>query len=475
MFRSFTIVSILTILPGIHACKENGRSVNDRTKPAQGIPSGPLDDAQFALDGIAVSPSSMLISDNMAHYDELLEKRYPHLITMPVEQQIAGGSELDQTDVDNLKEHINQRLVNYYQPDLEGNIKSSAPILSFQVNTSGVHWETVIVDLNDLAKSPPSLNFEQWNFLDGPASLAPRKINQVRASLFDVLTELNGAALFQTMDVTETMKSEPNAEGLRIYLDNYFSHKSYVNVVLENGIFFTEFDGKKYPVYLEEGVDAIGNKSWQINHKTFTEIHRPQELQRLLTQFNAGKLTRPVVGATVSNHQFAQNLRQGANNCGVAAAWVTEQRASGLSQSDIMSAQPNGFHKYRRKMLSDLHSEFGDKNLPLTQDLAYPQSSYTAHVPKEVTQPKAKVSKKPEVSFKPEVTIKPEVSIKAPKTPTYRKSPAAFKAPQIEADMRASSFHKWWIGSIIAVTAVGAGVVINADNDEPSSAKKQTH
>ncbi|MFK7827658.1 MAG: hypothetical protein AB8G05_26165 [Oligoflexales bacterium] len=461
MFKIFTVVSILSISSVLYSCKQKERrSVN--------IPSEnnhfeienrkiTSDERLSLTEGIASSDSSMLISDNLAHYNELLERKYPRLIAMPVEQQVANGQQLSESDFNNLKRNIADRIYLYYHPDAPISLKTQYPILSFQVNTSGIHWETVIVDLNDLTLSPPNLKFEQWNFLGGTASLAPKKINQVRAAVVDVMNELGSARHFEPRNITETFKQKPSFEDLHAYLIRYHAGNRNIAVVREVDSFFVDFSGQRFPVLLEEAQHDYFGKSWEVRHTAFQEFKRPKKLIELLEKFNKNQVNRPAINGPIDGSYLnIANLQQGHNNCGVASAWITEQRAKGLKDKDFRTVQPDGYHEYRRTMLRNLHNEFIGTKLPQSGALAYPRPSYKDELPKKI----------PTVMSRP--TLNPEPSIK---TPSFGKDPH-FSEYDFDARSKPSSYKKWWIGHI-AFAAITGGYVIYTNYEEQRAKKKK--
>ena len=419
--------------------------IRDLRDPETGEATGGL---QLIRDGIAVDSESMLISDNLAHYDELLERKYSRLISMPVAETSRSSQGLSAADAQILRTNIRQRLILYYQ--LHPN--SPAPILSFQVNTSGVHWETVIVDLAPLQANPPLLQFEHWNFLGGD-SLDGTKIAQIREGVVVAMSELRAGEFMEEVQISENMRQsrKPTPEEIVQFLTSKYQHRP------DGSLYKLTVDGDKVRVIFRNRVgtvqvpDVVSRNEYlgdffEITYPVYKGQDTPAQLKNLVARTPDLQTVRqpsPTLGKE-------EHLRQGPNNCGVAAAWITEQRASGKSPAQILQEYPERYHPYRREMLKKLHKKFGHVRIPNPRGgverptiLAYPSATYgTAANPPDRNPPTLSSSDKSSESLGSRSRSRSPVSITPPE------QPIGFAAP------RRGTFKKWWIAPMVLVPTV---------------------
>ncbi|MBI2602129.1 MAG: hypothetical protein HYW48_03655 [Deltaproteobacteria bacterium] len=345
------------------------------------------------VDGIAAARDSLLISDNMTHFGEILGQRHPHLIAMPVEERVRGNSTLSPGEVEDLKLNIRKRIHAYFTAHPTA---QKFPVIGLNINTSGSHWETVIVDLDSLRTDREKLSFEHWNFLQSDSS-GRKKIDQIQEAVWHSVKSLSDkqqTEIKYTTEIIGTGEIRPTNTEIRKELDAYFRKYQIKDFQITTGQTRTkegrlgkpelqiEYNrlGQKIVrrVSLAQAVHPVRGKVWEITIPQLTIIDPPKS--KSYRDLARAVRKRPL-RAVFAKENFAQigknpHLLQGANNCGVASAWVADQRASGLSVEQVRQARPDGFHGYRAEMLVALNKKFPDTILPMSGEQAYPKASY---------------------------------------------------------------------------------------------------
>ncbi|MCB9229518.1 MAG: hypothetical protein H6618_07900 [Deltaproteobacteria bacterium] len=391
----------------------------------------------------------MLISENLAHYDEILESRYPRLIAMPVQQQNLQASGLTTNDFNSLKENIKDRLILYYT-DESRHLKTQYPILSLNVNTRDVHWETVIIDLNELENDPPVLEFEHWNFTGNrTSSIDTKKIQQIQQAVLESIEELSNTTQVKYRETKHNFKTtqRPDDSDVISYLNEYYRKagsikNSSIEIIMNKNKIFIKYQQREFPVQIARTKHTYFGDIWEVSHPHFYTVEKAQKLEELISQYK--DIQRPDYKEIKNNSKNTRSLLQGTNNCGVASMWITEQRASGLSRSEVLKLQPNGYHKYRNEMLYNLYHKFKDTLLPESQIIAYPYPQYgPAKINKNMKEEKA-------------------TTLKTPLSPPTDSAHSVIEGPGSTGKTikKRSIFRRWWIPSTVAGAGIVAGYAV---------------
>ncbi len=143
--------------------------------------------------GARGASGSMFVSENLGHYNAWLEEQggeFKDRRLIVVEAaQTSHDIALSPEDKAMLQASIEERL-RLYESINEGEegrfqAREHFPLLAVPINTGGVHWETIIVDLNDLNEVSPRLDFEHWEFTGQTAP--SEKIQMVKDAIYEAL------------------------------------------------------------------------------------------------------------------------------------------------------------------------------------------------------------------------------------------------------------------------------------------------
>lgn len=327
--------------------------------------------------GIASSPSSMLESDDLSFYAQILEEANPTVMFQDFFRKDPRSEQLTALEEGQIAADMRLSLDKYIQK--YGRFPEK---IIYAVNTNKIHWETLVLDTKALKDG--KIDMERWDFT------GKKKVSKLLKSISTVLVN-NVISVYDPSSsrvVTHDQFAEnllgangrPTAietpEALKAAAEKIASRLKGMHGVSEVKVVEDkaekekakkekakkekakkESKPKKYRIdYTLEGenlsyeVKTFHQKDLYANKK-YAYIENFKILKDPVAESNLNPLTGVELGEVKA---YTAGGRQATNNCGVASAWIAEQRAKS-SLEEVLKKEHGGFRDYRKTMLKKLH------------------------------------------------------------------------------------------------------------------------